>query len=896
MNKRKWTTRVAAMAMVFCMLAGTTSAAFAGEAEVYPEQGQIIVSESEPENLLETDPNNLLETNPDNDIEINSGDDKQMPVGMDNEITAVGNGFSDTDLMEESLSFDSDAASEEAEEQFTPEEEETDLEPYDDLIPMDTETEADEEAEIIAVAEASPVEQAFEAAKTSLDSIIDSQTDAYSRILAVYNCVANSFPETVFIDEEMAQLTQKLLENYGIRSCVLYGTDQTGEPVYWNLAEMGGQYYNLDASLDRNIADQMEWTAFLKGGVAPFGYMRDETFAAEEFATAYPISEADYSVSMEEIEQSDGFEVAIKEDKEEPVAISEEEKIEYSANEMEEAIEAEEDELLLGAITTLQWPVYSASNGQPIKSITSHFGSHHGIDIGAPVGSRWVAACSGTVYRIYTGCKTNANGDHSSCNPNHGRWNNGTKYICNDGFGNGVVIKCSINGSIYYMQYAHMNSVASGLVEGQSITAGTYLGEVGDRGNSYGAHAHFEINQGALFSNYVNNDPEQSGCQFAYSYSSTGSGHDITFNWNANGGNGYMAVTKPTYGMAYTLPANTFTRTGYSFKGWNLRRDIDSKWFVGGVGWRTETEANRLGKQCYSNAVRFPSIDSSFVTGYETTTNLSFTWFAVWEPVNFTFNYNSNGGSGYMASSTATFGNAYTIPATPFTKTGYTLKGWHLRRDADYQWFVPNIGWRDEATANQMGKSLYAKQMRFDYLDASFLTGNTSARSFTWFAVWEPVDLTFNYDSNGGSGTMASTTATFGNAYTIPATSFTKTGYTLKGWYLRRDEDSQWFVTNIGWRDEATANQMGKNLYGKRHTFNYLDASFLTGNTSARSFTWFAVWEKGNTDKVSVTGVKLNKTSQTITAGKTITLKATVSPANASNKAVTWKSSNTAVL
>lgn len=40
------------------------------------------------------------------------------------------------------------------------------------------------------------------------------------------------------------------------------------------------------------------------------------------------------------------------------------------------------------------------------------------------------------------------------------------------------------------------------------------------------------------------------------------------------------------------------------------------------------------------------------------------------------------------------------------------------------------------------------------------------------------------------------------------------------------------------------------------------------------------------------TGVKINQTSATVLAGKTVTLKATVSPANAGNKKVTWKSSN----
>jgi uncharacterized protein YjdB len=47
--------------------------------------------------------------------------------------------------------------------------------------------------------------------------------------------------------------------------------------------------------------------------------------------------------------------------------------------------------------------------------------------------------------------------------------------------------------------------------------------------------------------------------------------------------------------------------------------------------------------------------------------------------------------------------------------------------------------------------------------------------------------------------------------------------------------------------------------------------------------------------KIYVTGVELNKTELKLAAGDTITLKAKVLPTNASNKNVTWKSSNAAV-
>lgn len=68
------------------------------------------------------------------------------------------------------------------------------------------------------------------------------------------------------------------------------------------------------------------------------------------------------------------------------------------------------------------------------------------------------------------------------------------------------------------MQYAHMNSVSPSLKEGQAIAKGTYLGTVGDRGFSFGTHAHFEVNLGRLFGTPINNDPTQSGSKFVYSY------------------------------------------------------------------------------------------------------------------------------------------------------------------------------------------------------------------------------------------------------------------------------------------------------------------------------------------------------------------------------------------
>lgn len=172
------------------------------------------------------------------------------------------------------------------------------------------------------------------------------------------------------------------------------------------------------------------------------------------------------------------------------------------------------------AIAELYYPVRD-SKGNSIKSLSGTFSAdHHGIDVGNSVGASWYAAYGGYIERIDRGCKCNGYGDHSKCNPNHGRyWNDYFgKNICNNSLGNGVIISSKINGTTYYFQYAHMNSVSNSLKEHTNISKGTYLGTVGDKGGSTAVHAHFEINRNKLFANYVNNDFTSKYCEFTYNF------------------------------------------------------------------------------------------------------------------------------------------------------------------------------------------------------------------------------------------------------------------------------------------------------------------------------------------------------------------------------------------
>jgi murein DD-endopeptidase MepM/ murein hydrolase activator NlpD len=109
--------------------------------------------------------------------------------------------------------------------------------------------------------------------------------------------------------------------------------------------------------------------------------------------------------------------------------------------------------------------------------ISSGFGprwgrNHNGVDIAAGVGTPVVATRGGTVVHVT-----------SSCHPT-------SSWGCGGGFGNHVVVD---HGDGFGSVYAHLSQVAVG--SGQSVSRGGSVGQIGNSGNSYGAHLHFEIHQ-----------------------------------------------------------------------------------------------------------------------------------------------------------------------------------------------------------------------------------------------------------------------------------------------------------------------------------------------------------------------------------------------------------------
>jgi uncharacterized repeat protein (TIGR02543 family) len=119
----------------------------------------------------------------------------------------------------------------------------------------------------------------------------------------------------------------------------------------------------------------------------------------------------------------------------------------------------------------------------------------------------------------------------------------------------------------------------------------------------------------------------------------TASGFTVTFNGNGSTG-GSMA--NQTASAATNLTSNAFTRTGYTFAGWN-------------------TAANGSGTS-YANGASFPFTANT-------------TLYAQWTANTLTITYNSQGGSAISNGTTTTGGAIATSPGTP-TRAGFAFNGW----------------------------------------------------------------------------------------------------------------------------------------------------------------------------------------------------------------------------
>lgn len=193
--------------------------------------------------------------------------------------------------------------------------------------------------------------------------------------------------------------------------------------------------------------------------------------------------------------------------------------------------------------------------------------------------------------------------------------------------------------------------------------------------------------------------------------------------FDKNGGTGTMADEPFTYGTAKALTENSFTRTGYTFAGWN-------------------TEANGTGT-AYA--------DKESVNNLTTTDDATVTLYAQWTLDTYTIIYDLDGGTNNAANPASYDVNTATIILADPTKTGYTFGGWY-----------DNSSFTGTAVTT---------------------IDNGSAGNKTLYAKWTLDTYTITYNLDGGTNNIANPESYNVNTKTITLADPTKTGYTFGGWY-----------------------------------------------------------------------------------------------------------------
>lgn len=287
----------------------------------------------------------------------------------------------------------------------------------------------------------------------------------------------------------------------------------------------------------------------------------------------------------------------------------------------------------------------------------------------------------------------------------------------------------------------------------------------------------------------------------------------FTVTYNANGGSGSMSSSTASYGAAFQTRQNTFTRTGYTFNGWNeAANGSGTAWgltsagvYESGKTWNwTYTKNITLYAQWKINSYYLDvnhTLDgaslSNSLTSNVGTFDVAIGGSVVSNDVGDYYTQHPYGTSysvqdikaktGYTAGTTTQTG---TIPASnksvvlAWTTNSYTLT------------YNPNGGTCATASKSIKYGEAYGTlptPSRTGYTFNGWFTaasGGTQvsastvmgAANATIYAQWTIIKYTISYNANGGSGAPAAQTKEYGTNITLSSTEPTRGGYLFQGW------------------------------------------------------------------------------------------------------------------
>ena len=173
----------------------------------------------------------------------------------------------------------------------------------------------------------------------------------------------------------------------------------------------------------------------------------------------------------------------------------------------------------------------------------------------------------------------------------------------------------------------------------------------------------------------------------------------------------------------------------------------------------------------------------------------------------YTIQYDSNGGSGYMPSEIVKYSENFTLKANAYTKSGYVFKGWAVIREADGRIFCDNRGWTPINECQPSEWHIYGTGEQYVMDPAWF--GDRTDGTFTFCAQWEAADRFVNYMGNEADNKedyYQSYSAASENRFNV--LDFKKTGHTTDGNWVYKDQ----FMNTAGsYAGNGTAVMPGQN-------------------------------------------------------------------------------------
>ncbi|KAK3582200.1 hypothetical protein CHS0354_023736 [Potamilus streckersoni] len=337
--------------------------------------------------------------------------------------------------------------------------------------------------------------------------------------------------------------------------------------------------------------------------------------------------------------------------------------------------------------------------------------------------------------------------------------------------------------------------------------------------------------------------------------------NSYTVAFNTDDGGSAVPNAIVNHGEKVTKPADP-TRVGYTFGGWYKEVGL----------------------------VNLFNFDTEIITA-------NITLFAKWIPNSYTVAFNTGDGGSAVPNAIVNHGEKVTKPADP-TRAGYTFGGWYkevglvnaFNSETEvitanitlFAKWIPNsytVAFNTDDGGSAVPNAIVnhgekvtkpADPTRAGYtfggwykevglVNAFNSETEVITANITLFALWIPNSYTVAFNTDDGGSAVPNAIVNHGEKVTKPADP-TRAGYTFGGWYKE---------------------------VGLVNAFNF-DTEIITAN-----ITLYAKWTSSTT---LITSINLGKTRPHVTLiGKTTQLNATVLPANATKKVLTWTTNNTTV-